>query len=243
MLNKVNPENPEDIARLTTKKWVEIFDFSNGSYNPSKDIRFKTPLLRNNDLCDFNDAYIVITGKIAATNTGNNNNVYNRKVSLKHSAPFFNFIFKINNKLTEDAQDLDVLIPLYNLLYYSKNFRKTAGSFWNYYPDILSSGHYDPDDDNNLKKRIFYPIKNSESFDYKTKLIGTLPDATDIANNDVETELGDIKIVVPLKNLSNFMFNLDFLIINTEIELILKWSQNCVLTEKTTKQQKAAVPA
>ena len=70
-----------------------------------------------------------------------------------------------------------------------------------------------------------------------------MPDATDIANNDVETELEDIKIVVPLKNLSNFMFNLNFLVINTEIELILKWIQNCVLTEKTTKQQKAAVPA
>ena len=95
LLNKVNPENPEDIARLTTKKWVEIFDFSNGSYNPSKDIRFKTLLLRNNDLCDFNDAYIVVIGKIVATNPGNNNNVYNRKVSLKDSAPFLIAFLKL----------------------------------------------------------------------------------------------------------------------------------------------------
>ena len=46
-----------DIARFTTKKWVEIFDFSNGTYNPRKDIRFKTSQLRN-DMCDFNDAYV-----------------------------------------------------------------------------------------------------------------------------------------------------------------------------------------
>ena len=110
-----------------------------------------------------------------------------------------------------------------------KNFRKTSGSFWNYYPDVPSSGYND-----NNRDRIFYSIRNSESFDRKTKLVGTLPAAADIDNNNVETELENIKIVVPLKNLSNFMFDLDFLLINAEIELILKWSQNCVLTGKAT---------
>ena len=82
---------------------------------------------------------------------------------------------------------------------------------------------------------IFYSIKDSESFDYKTRLVGKLPDG----DND---ELEDIKIVVPLKNLSNFMFKLDILLINAEIESILKWSQNCVLTEKATREAKAATP-
>ena len=209
-----------EVPRFATKKRVEIFAFSNGAYDPSKDIRFKTPQLRNNDLCDFNDAYIVVTGKITATNPGNDNNVYNRKLALKNCAPFFNCILKINNQLIEDAQDLDVVMPMYNLLYYSKNFRKTTGSFWNYYPDIPNSGY-----NNNDRNRIFYPIKDSESFNYKTKLVN-LP----TGNN--EAELKDVKIVVPLKNLSNFMFNLDILLINAEIELILKWSQNCELTEK-----------
>ena len=63
--------------------------------------------------------------------------------------------------------------------------------------------------DVDLRNRIFYPIKDSESFDYKTKLVGKLPDG--------ENKLEDVKIVVPLTTLSNFMFNL-------EIELILKWS-------------------
>ena len=182
-----------------------------------------------NDLCDFNDAYIVVTGKIAATNPGsNNNNVYNRKVSLKNSAPFFNCTLKINSQLIEDAQDLDIVMPMYNSLYCSKNFRKTTGSFWNYYPDMPKSEH---DNNANLKQRINYPIKDSKSFNDKTKLIGNVPGVADPADgDDIERELEDIKIVVPLKNLSNFRFNLDFLLINSEIELIFKRTEDCVLT-------------
>ena len=134
-------------------------DQSNGIYNKNKDIRFKTSQLRN-DLCDFNDAYIVATGKIIATNPGNNN-VYNRKVSLKNCAPFFNCVLKINSQLIEDPHDLDIVMPMYNLLYYSKNIRKTTGQFWNYYPDMPKSG---PNDDDRLRERIIYPIKDSESF-------------------------------------------------------------------------------
>ena len=64
---------------------------------------------------------------------------YTKKVALKNS-PFFNCILKINNQLIEDALDLDIVNPMYNLLCYSKNFKKTAGSFWNYYPDKPNSG-------------------------------------------------------------------------------------------------------
>ena len=86
---------------------------------------------------------------------------------------------------------------MYNLLYYSKNFRKTIGSFWNYYPDMPTSGHgYNA----NLRQRIIYPLKESKSFNYKTKLIGNVPGVPDPANgDDIERELEDIKIVVPLK--------------------------------------------
>ena len=162
-----------------------------------------------NDLRDFNDAYIVFTGKITATNLGNDDNVYNRKGSSKHSSPFFNCTLKINSQLIEDAQDLDIVISIYNLLYYSKNFRKTAGSFWNHYPDMPKSGH---DNNANLRQRIIYPIKDSKSFNYKTKLVGNVLGVADPANgDDIERELEDIKTVVPLKNISNFMFNLDFI--------------------------------
>ena len=82
------------------------------------------------------------------------------------------------------------------------------------------SGH---DNNAKLRQRIIYPIKDSESFNYKTKLVDNVPGVADPADeDDIERELEDIKIVVPLKNISSFMFNLDFLLINSEIELILK---------------------
>ena len=127
---------------------------------------------------------------------------------------------------------------MYNLLYYSKNFRKTTGSFWNYYPDMPKSGR---DNNANLRQRIIYPIKRSESFNYKTKWIGNVPGVADPADgDDIERELENIKIVAPLKYVSNFMFNLDFLLLNSEIELILNWTEDYVLTKKATREFRAA---
>ena len=182
------------LPKYTTRKWIEIYDQSNETFNPNKDIRFKTPQLRS-DLCDFNDAYIVLTSTITATNP--NNDDYDRELALKNSAPLFTSILRINSQLTEDAQDLDIVTPMYNLLYYSKNCGKTTRYFWNYYRDEPNSGH---NNDNNGRTRIFYPIKDSESFDYKTKLVAKLP------NN--EDDLENIKIAVPLKHFSKFISNL-----------------------------------
>ena len=99
------------------------------------------------------------------------------------------------------------------------------------------------DDHDDARTRIFYPIKYSESLNYKAKLIGNIGSNLLAVNNLVKAELRDIKIVVSLKNLSNFIFNLDILLINAEIELILKWSQNCVLTKRATRTAKAVIPA
>ena len=100
------------------------------------------------------------------------------------------------------------------------------------------SGH---DNNANLKERIIYPSKGSKSFNYKTKLIVNVPGVADPADgDDIERELEYIKIVVPLKNISNFMFNLYFLLINSEIELILKWTEDCVLTEKAIRDFRGA---
>ena len=128
--NLLGKLDKDKVPKFTTIKWIEIFDQYNGTYNKNKDIRFKANQLRN-DLCDFNDAYIVVTAKITVTNPGNDDNVYNRNVSFKNSDPpsLFNCTLRINSQLIEDAQDLDIVIPMYNLLYYSKTFRKTTGSF------------------------------------------------------------------------------------------------------------------
>ena len=100
------------------------------------------------------------------------------------------------------------------------------------------SGH---NDDDNLRERIIYPIKDSDCFNYKSNLVGNVPDVADPANgDDIERELEDIKIIVSLKNINNFMFSLDFLLINSETELILKWTEDCVLTEKGITEFRAA---
>ena len=96
---------------------------------------------------------------------------------------------------------------MYNLLEYSKNYRKTTGSLWNYYRDQPSN-----------------PLStNSESFKYKASIVGKTP-----PNND---SLTDAEVVIPLKYLSNFWRSLDIPLINCEIELILTWSKNCVLAD------------
>ena len=126
--NQLGKLDQDEIPKFTAIKWIEIFDQSNGTYNKNKDIRFKKNQLRN-DLCDFNDAYIVVTGKITAANSGDEDNVYNRKISFKKSGPFFNCILRINSQLIEDAQDLDIVIPMYNLLYILKILEKQQGLF------------------------------------------------------------------------------------------------------------------
>ena len=106
-----------------------MHDKSGGTYNTNKQIRFKTSMLRS-DLCDYSDAYIVLKGKITVTNP--DNNAYDKKLSLRNNAPFLSCISKINNTLIDNAEDLDIVMPMYNLIEYSKNYRKTTGSLWNY---------------------------------------------------------------------------------------------------------------
>ena len=114
------------LPRFVTKKWIEVYDQSEGNYNVNKEIRIKTSMLRS-DLCDFNDAYIVVKGIItvgAPNNAKNNNSNNNKAVAFKSNAPFINCISKINDKKIDNVEDLDVVMPIYNLLEYSKNYKK-----------------------------------------------------------------------------------------------------------------------
>ena len=194
--------------------------------NVNKEIRIKTPILRS-DLCDFSEAYIVVKGNITvykkiftagdfdvlnntadnatATNRANNNAFGKKKLILKNNAPFINWITKINGIKIDNKEDLDVVTPMYNLLEYSKNYKKTTGSLWNYYRDEPNSS---TDNDN-----ITHSILNSKSFDYKANFIGS------VTNNNLIKN--DVKIVIPLKHLSNFWKNLNIPLINCEVELVL----------------------
>ena len=126
------------------------------------------------DLCNYSDAYIVVKGDLIVTNFS----------SIMYDKKFISCILKLNNTLIDNAEDLDIVIPMYNLLEYSKNYRKTTGSFWNYYRDKPNSGL--GGDNNNVN----YSIKDSKSFDYKTSITGNLE------GNNTEKE---VEIVVPLK--------------------------------------------
>ena len=122
----------KDLPKFITKKWIEVDDQSGGNYIVNKEIRNKTPMLRS-DLCNFNDAYIVVKGIITVTEPDNAKR--NKEVAFKNNASFINCISKINDVKIDNAKDLDVVMPMYNLLEYSKSYRKTTGSFWNYYRD------------------------------------------------------------------------------------------------------------
>ena len=131
----------------------------------------------------------------------NDANKRNKNLSSKNNAPFINSISKINGIKIDNAKDLDIVMPMYNLLEDSKNCRKTTGILWSYYKDETSN-----------------PLSsNSESFKYKTSTVGKTPE-----NND---SLTNAKLVIPLIYLSNFWRSLNIPLINCDIELILTWSK------------------
>ena len=155
---------PDKIPRFITKKCVEVHDRSGNAedrYNPSKQIRFKTSMLRS-DLCNFSDVYIVVKGTITVVGTSNRGRK-NRSLAFKNNGPFISCISKVNNTLIDNAEDLDVAIPMHNLIECSKNYGKTTGSLWNYYRDELTGDTND----------IHFPnenLINSKSFKYKTSI-------------------------------------------------------------------------
>ena len=126
----------EQLSRFVTREYVRVNSLLD-TYNENKSIIFKTPMLRSN-LCDYSDAYILVEGTITVTAAAGANNIRekrNKPLILKNNAPFVSCITRINGELIEDADDLDIVMPIYNLLEYSKNYRKTIGSLYNYYRD------------------------------------------------------------------------------------------------------------
>ena len=169
-INNLLGSESENLSRFVTREYVRVNSLSN-TYNENKSIRFKTPML-SSDLCDNADAYILVNGIITVTANAGANNIRdkkNRKLILKKNAPFLSCITRINGELTEDAYDLDIVIPMYNLLEYSKNDRKTIGSLYNYYRDELTN-------DNNNNNFANRNVVNSNAFKYKNKIIGNTYD-------------------------------------------------------------------
>ena len=120
-MNNLLGSQSEKLSKFVTREYVRVNSLSN-TYNENRSIRFKTPTLRS-DLCNYTDAYILINGTIEVDGA-NPRDRQNRPVILKNNAPFISCITKINGELIEDAEDLDIVMPIYNLLEYSKNYKK-----------------------------------------------------------------------------------------------------------------------
>ena len=200
----------DNLSQFRTRNWVEISDESTGNYANS-DIRFKSTLLKSN-LCDYADSYILVKGTITITGAGDNAgerqaDERDKGVTFKNCDPFTKCISRINNTDIDNAHDIDIVMPMYNVIEYSDNYSKTSGSLWKYYKD-------DPNDN----------LANSKSFKSKVKITGKTP-------NNGNTK--DVEIIAPLKYLSNFCRTLEMPLINCEVNLLLTWSKDCVITNCT----------
>ena len=206
-INNLLGSESENLSKFVTREYVRVNSLSN-MHNENKSIRFKTPMLRS-DLCDYADAYILVNGTILV-NGLNPRDRQNRPLIIKNNAPLVPCITRINGELIEDADDLDIVMPMYNLLEYSKNYRKTIGSLYNYYRDELNNGA----DNNNFANNN---VVSSNTFNYKNEIIGNtynvdstiVPAAggARVANPDYDANNSGkkgIELAIPLKYLHNF---------------------------------------
>ena len=194
-------------SKFRIKNWVEINGKSRGTYNVNSQIKFKTTMLKSS-LCDYSDTYILVKRKITIIGRGadaaaRQADEEDKGVAFKNCAPFTNCISEINNTQVDNAKDIDIAMPMHNLIEYSDNYAKTSESLWQYFRD-------EPDDN----------LADSESFKSKMKIKGKT------SNNFNEK---DVEIMVPLKYLSNFWRTLEMPLINCEVNLILTWSSTCAL--------------
>ena len=188
--------------KFATKRWYIINDQNTGNnaYGNGEDgttIKFETKVIKPN-LWDYSDAYILVIGNIQ-------NKPANSVVAFKNCAPFRTCDVTINDEHVEKAEDLDTVMPMYNLLEYSDNYQDSTGSLYQFKRD-------EPPDDN--------VANDTTSLVYKSKLIS----GTD------ENNVNNVKLVVPLKYVSSFFRSLEMPLVNCKIDLELTWHKDCMIS-------------
>ena len=206
-----------DSKHFATKKWYIINDENNTNYGVNKDtgadnpgtIKYDTRVLKPN-LCDYTEAYILIDGTIraAAANA-------NTRLALKNCAPFIKCNLEINDEHVDTGENLDITMPMYNLIEYSDNYQDSSATLYQYKRD-------EPQEANAINDLT---TDTSSSFKYKVSLLGNPVIVGNITKRSV-------KVVVPLKYLSNFFRSLDMPLINCKIKLNLTWKKECVLSNQ-----------
>ena len=203
IVNLLN-DSDNEYSKFATRKWYIINDQNNGQYGRGNEndsiIKFETKVIKPN-LCDYSDAYILVTGDIKVTGITADTNV-----AFKNCAPFTRCITHINDEHVEIAENVDII--MYNLIEYSDHYADSSGSLYQFERD--ESPINDAGNPNNVA------LDNSTSFKYKSSLLGKADDA-----DDNDRSLKNTKIVVPLKYLPNFFRSLEVPLINCKIHLEL----------------------
>ena len=132
--NLLDDNKSNQPSKFRTKNWVEINDESRGTYNVNSQIKFKTTMLKSS-LCDYSDAYILVKGTITIAGAGDDAaarqaDERDKGVVFKNCAPFTNCLSEVNNTQVDNAKDIDIVMPMYNLIEHSDNYAKTSGSLW-----------------------------------------------------------------------------------------------------------------
>ena len=181
ILNLLNGSDNDNL-RFATKKWYIIDSELNGNYSQNDEIKFLTRSIVSS-ICDYSDAYILVTGNIRATP-----NKAATQVAFKDCSPFEKRRTEINETFVNEAAHFDIAMPLYNWIEYSDNYSDTSGTLWQFARDEIIN-NADVTNDN-----------NAFSFKYKANLIG---------NTGNNWRKNGVKIAVPLKYLSNFWRSLE----------------------------------
>ena len=156
-----NTEN--EYSLFATKKWYIIDSESKGNYSHQNPIRFLTNSLESS-LCDYSDAYILVTGNITVKrrNAADTDDIALgaiTQVVFKNCAPFEKCRTEINETFVDEADFINITMPMYNLIEYSDNYSDTSGSLWNFKRDEIEGD-------------VDLTINNASSFKYKANLIG-----------------------------------------------------------------------
>ena len=209
IINLLNKDD-NDSKHFATKKWYIINDENNANYGVDKDtgannpdtIKYNTRVLKPN-LCDYAEAYILVDGTIRATNAINAT-----RLAFKNCAPFIKCNLEINDEHVDTAENLDLVMRMYNLIEYSDNYQDSSATLYQHKRD-------EPPEDNAIADLT---ANNSSSFKYKIKLLGNV---TEVAGDAAGVRKLNVKVVVPLKYLSNFFRSLEMPLINCKIKLNL----------------------
>ena len=205
-----------DSKHFATKKWYIIHNTSysvgkdTGANNPDT-IKYDTRVLKPN-LCDYAGAYILVDSTIRATNAVNDT-----RLALKNCAPFTKCNLEINDEHVDTAENLDIVMPMYNLIEYSDNYQDSSATLYQYKRD-------EPPEGNPI---LNLEANNSSSFKYKFSLLGNIPQ---VDAHPARVGRLNVKVVVPLKYLSNFSRSLEMPLVNCKIKLNLTWKKEFVLS-------------